>query len=285
MSHPLPLGFRAAGLHCGIKRDAGKLDLSLFISDAPAIAAGVFTTNRVCGAPVIVGRERVPADRVRAVLVNSGNANACTGEAGIADARNTTAAVATRLDCADHNVLPLSTGVIGRPLPTDRMLSSLPKLVATLAATPAGFTAAARGMMTTDTVPKQASRQFQIDGQTVTVAGAAKGAAMIAPNMATMLAVVMTDARLLPPQADALLRVAADKTFNRISVDGHTSTSDTVLLLANGAAEVDCTAGEAKTAFTNALDAVCSELAEAIINDAEGATHLIPRHRRWLADR
>lgn len=271
----LPPGFRAAGVHCGIKAGRERLDLSLFASDRPAVAAGVFTTNRVVGAPVTVCRERVPSGSARAVLINSGNANACTGEQGVLDAKASAKAVADLLGCREDGVLVCSTGVIGRPLPMQPLAAGIPRVFAELSAKPAALEAAARGMMTTDTVPKIATRRIEVEGAVVIVSGVAKGAAMIAPNMATMLSVVMTDARLTPPSADVLLRTAADRTFNRISVDGHTSTSDTVLLLANGASGVDATTGRTASAARQAIEAVCGELAEAIIRDAEGATHFV----------
>jgi len=270
---PLPAGFRAAGIHCGIKPDRDRLDLSLFASDRLATVSGVFTTNRVVGAPVTVCRERVPGDAARAVLINSGNANACTGEQGIRDAKAATKSVADRLGCDESAVLVCSTGVIGRHLPMPTLLAGVPKAVEALSDSSDGFESAARGMMTTDTVPKRSVRRIEVSGKTVTVSGAAKGAAMIAPNMATMLAVVMTDARLSTEVADSALRAAVDRSFNRISVDGHTSTSDTVLLLANGASDIDAASGPAADAVRRAIEEVCGDLARAIIRDAEGATH------------
>jgi glutamate N-acetyltransferase/amino-acid N-acetyltransferase len=278
----LPLGFRAAGIHCGIKSDPQKLDLALFASERPATAAGVFTRNRVVGAPVTLCRERVPSASARSVLINSGNANACTGQQGLDDARASARAVAEGLDCAETGILVCSTGVIGRPLPMHKLTPGIVEVTRRLEAAPAGFTAAAKAMMTTDTVPKQTSRRFEIDGRPVVVAGAAKGAAMIAPNMATMLAVVMTDVSLAPESADTMLRAAVERSFNRISIDGHMSTSDTVLLLANGAAGVEGSAGRGSDAFRAALAAVCSELAEAIVRDAEGATHFVSVEVRGL---
>lgn len=272
--HLLPAGFRAAGVHCGIKTDSQKLDLSLFASQTPAVTAGVFTLNRVCGAPITVCRERVPSANVQAVLVNSGNANACTGQKGIEDAKTSTALVARRLDCDSSSVLVLSTGIIGRLLPMDKITAGVPSLVERLSESRDAFTSAARGMMTTDTVPKQSMRRLNIDGKAVTVAGAAKGAAMIAPNMATMLAVVMTDAAISKADADSVLRASVERSFNRISIDGHTSTSDAVLLLANGASGVAMTGAHADLIRT-AIAEVCAELAEAIVRDAEGATHFV----------
>ncbi len=280
-SFSLPRGFRAAGHACGIKADPSTPDMSLFVSDVPCAAAGVFTQNRVVGAPVHVSRERVPGDSVRGVVINSGNANACTGERGLEDARWMTAEVAARLGCAAADVLVCSTGVIGHFLPREKLAAGLPVLVERLGTSDDSLAAAARGMMTTDTVPKLATRTVDIDGQPVTVTGVAKGAAMIAPNMATMLAVVMTDARLSGGEAAALLKDAVDVSFNCISVDQHTSTSDTVLLLANGEAcgDGEATAAENRVAvnrdFRKAVREVCTDLAQQIIRDAEGAAHFV----------
>ena len=269
---PLPLGFRTAGHACGIKSDPSKLDLSLFVSERASTAAGVFTQNRVVGAPVKVSRARVPSTSARAVVINSGCSNACTGERGVADAERMTALVAEQLGCAPTDVLVCSTGVIGHFLPMEKIAAGIPAANAKLDASPEAFHAAARAMMTTDTVPKQAMRQVTINGTQVTISGACKGAAMIAPNMATMLAVVMTDAQLSPEAASTLLRDAVTRSFNCISVDQHTSTSDTVLLLANGAAGTD--AGRSPE-FATALEDVCAELAQQIIRDAEGAGHFV----------
>ncbi len=272
----LPRGFRAAGHACGIKADPSTPDLSLFVSEVPCAAAGVFTQNRVVGAPVHVSRERVPGDSVRGVVINSGNANACTGERGLEDARWMTAEIAARLGCRAADVLVCSTGVIGHFLPREKLAAGLPMLVERLGTSEDSLATAARGMMTTDTVPKLSSRAVNVNGQTVTVTGAAKGAAMIAPNMATMLAVVMTDARLSGGETASLLKEAVDVSFNCISVDQHTSTSDTVLMLANGQA---CDEGEATAAenqdFREAVREVCTDLAQQIIRDAEGAAHFV----------
>ncbi len=276
----LPQGFSAAGVHCGIKGEA--LDLALFVSEAPCTAAGVFTQNRVCGAPVKVSRSRVPRSTARSVLINSGNANACTGERGLEDARWMTSLAADGLGCADEDVLVCSTGVIGHFLPRECLQSGIPKLVGELQQSPAAFANAARGMMTTDTFSKQAMRTAELSGKTVRVSGAAKGAAMIGPNMATMLAVVMTDAQLTPEQADAMLRHSVQRSFNCISVEGHTSTSDSVLLMANGAAANGPLEEEDQKTLQQMLDEVAEELAMAIIRDAEGADHIITIDVRGL---
>ena len=278
MSLPLTQGFRAAGLHCGIKKDPANFDLALFVSDLPATSAGVFTQNRVCGAPVKVSRERIRRTTSRAVVINSGNSNACTGDQGIADAKWMTGLVAEQLQCAAEDVCVCSTGVIGRFLPKDKLAVGIPLIVPRLAASDDAFERAARGIMTTDTCVKMATRAVRIQGQTVRISGCSKGAAMIGPNMATMLCVIMTDAALTVPEADHMLRHAVDRSFNSISVEGHTSTSDTVILLANGAA-FGTTSSPLSTAdaalFQQALDEVAADLAMAIISDAEGATHII----------
>lgn len=281
----LPKGFRAAGVHCGIKADPGVLDLSLFVSDVPAAAAGVFTQNLVCGAPVKVSRERVPRGTARGVVINSGNANACTGERGNEDARWMTGQAAAALGCAADDVLVCSTGVIGRFLPREKLAAGIPQAVRQLQPSAESFLAAARGIMTTDTVPKQSQRTSTLAGRPTTVSGCAKGAAMIGPNMATMLSVVMTDAALAPAEADRLLRHGVDRSFNCISVEGHTSTSDTVILLANGAAGTGRLGASDLEQLQQQVDEVTADLARAIINDAEGATHVITLDVRGLRTR
>jgi glutamate N-acetyltransferase/amino-acid N-acetyltransferase len=274
-SIPLPTGFLAAGVGCGIKSDPSKLDLALLVADRPSTAVGVFTTNLVCGAPVKVSRSRVPRETARAVVINSGNANACTGARGDEDARWMTAEVASRLDCSSDDVLVCSTGVIGRFLPREKLANGIPLAASRLAASAASFRDAATAMMTTDTFPKLATRSARAGGIELRVSGVAKGAAMIAPNMATMLAVLMTDARLDPRQADSILRHAVERSFNSISVDGHMSTSDTVLLLAaNAQRSTPLAAGDLAT-VQQMVDEVAAELAQAIIRDAEGADHFI----------
>ena len=282
---PLPAGFRAAGVYCGIKQDAALLDLSLFVSDQPAVAAGVFTTNLVHGAPVKVSRSRLPRATVRGVIMNSGNSNACTGEQGIEDARWMTAEVAAQLGCPADDILVCSTGVIGRFLPRDKIQAGIPVVVQALEAGPVGFLHAAQGIMTTDTFPKQSTRTGEIGGAMVRVSGVAKGAAMIAPNMATMLSVILTDAKLLPADAQALLKHAVDRSFNCISVDGHMSTSDTVLLLASGAATHEPLSAHNRTRFQQLLNEVTMELAQDIISDGEGAGHEITIDVRGLRTR
>ena len=270
----LPSGFRTAGVACGIKDDPTTLDLALFVADGPVAAAGVFTANRVCGAPVKVSRERVPGEDVRAVVINSGNANACTGARGIADAKTMTEVVAREIDCDPEAVLVCSTGVIGHYLPLELITSGIPRVASSLSDSPEAFHAAARAMMTTDTVAKQSVHEATLAEGACRVSGAAKGAAMIGPNMGTMLAVVMTDAVMTPGQVDTVLRTAVDASFNSISVEGHTSTSDTVLLLSGGTGPVVGGDGDLE-AVAAAVASVCRDLARAIVADAEGADHLV----------
>jgi len=277
----LPVGFKAAGIACGIKADPSTLDVALFVADAPVAAAGVFTLNRVCGAPVKVSRDRVPSACVRAVVINSGNANACTGSRGIEDAETMAGWVARRLDCAPESVLVCSTGVIGHYLPMDLIDGGIGAAVEVLGDSAESFELAARAMMTTDTVVKQSVHEASLSAGVCRVSGAAKGAAMIGPNMATMLAVVMTDASLSAEEADGVLRRAVDASFNSISVEGHTSTSDTVLLLAGGSGpSID--REDDLEAISEAVTAVCQDLARAIVADAEGAEHLVQIDVRGL---
>ena len=266
-------GFHAAAVACGLKA-AGALDLALISSATPCAAAGVFTTNRVQAAPVLYDRERLAGDpaRIRAVIANSGCANACTGPGGLADTRAMAAGVAKGLGCKAGQVLVLSTGVIGRRLDMARVERGI-GLLAAGEAEP-GATAAARAIMTTDTRPKVAGADLEIGGRPIAIRGFAKGAGMIHPDLATMLAVVTTDAGIAAVPLQAALESAARRSFNRISVDGDMSTNDTVLLLASGSAgEVAGAAG--LEAFTAALTACCASLARQIARDGEGATRLV----------
>lgn len=273
----LPLGFAVSAVKCGVKPGSNKLDLALFVSEAPASAAGVFTTNLVCGAPVKVSRSRLPRSSARAVVINSGNANACTGEQGDRDAERMTALVAQHIGCDPADVLVCSTGVIGRLMPMDRIESGIAAASGKLSSTPDAFLLAAQAMMTTDTVPKQSTRQLTLEGKTVRVTGVCKGAAMIAPNMATMLCVIMTDAAISSSNAQSILTAAVRDSFNCISVDGHESTSDSVILLANGASGIEFSRLRLadQTALAEAIQSVAQDLAMAIIQDAEGAHHFV----------
>lgn len=265
----LPLGFQFAGTYAGIKKNASKRDMALIVSDRDATAVGMFTTNRVCAAPVQVCRGRVPSATARGVIVNSGNANACTGEQGVRDAEEMTSLAAAKLGIAPKQLLVCSTGVIGRPLPMEKIRAGIDQLTPTLGSTSASFEAAALGILTTDTRIKTAHRQIEVSGTSVTVAGFAKGAAMIGPNMATMLAFVLTDAVAAPTQLRPILKDAVDASFHSISVEGHTSTNDTVLLFANGASGQTPPAD----ALAEAIQDVAIDLAVQIVDDAEECTH------------
>lgn len=272
----LPKGYTTGGVYSGVKEDTSKLDLSLLVSDRPAVAVGVYTQNLVKAAPVLLDRERTPGDSLRAIVTNSGVANACTGEQGMADARRMAELVAESLEgVAAEQVLVMSTGVIGHHLPMDKITAGIPAVAADLGADAAAVERSARAIMTTDTVPKVRSRTIEIGGREVTLTGVAKGAAMIGPNMATMLATVLTDAPISPADAQAALADAVDESFHCISVDGHTSTNDTVLLMANGAAGGEPLAGKELAHFRATLVEVCEDLAVAIPADGEGADHLI----------
>jgi glutamate N-acetyltransferase/amino-acid N-acetyltransferase len=272
----LPRGFSLAATHCGIRKK--QLDLGVIVAEAPAHAAGMFTRNRVKAAPVLVSRAHLAASkgRVRAVVVNSGNANCATGAAGTQAARQTAATLAHQLRCPAEHVLVCSTGVIGVPLPAERIHRALPALIAGREAKGETFDQFARAILTTDTRPKQAQATCRIGGQTVRLVGCAKGAGMIHPNMATMLAFILTDAAASPVMLRQALRQAVDCTFNAISVDGDTSTNDTVLLLASGASGAALRAGSGdEKRFSLALEKVCRKLALAIVADGEGAGHVV----------
>jgi glutamate N-acetyltransferase/amino-acid N-acetyltransferase len=272
---PLPRGWRMAAVHAGIKRNATREDVTLVASDRPATGAGVYTTNLVYAAPVALDRSRTPGDGFRGVVINSGNANACTGARGLDDAR-TMAALAGRAIGVDGDaMLVLSTGIIGEFLPMATVERGIEAAAAALASDEKATLTAARGMMTTDTRPKMAGAALDADGTTCTLFGMAKGAAMIGPKLATMLGVIITDAAVAPADAQRLLAAAAEETFNCVSVDGHMSTNDTVLLLANGAAGGPTLSGPALEAFGQRLHAVCEFLAREMADDGEGATHVM----------
>ncbi len=269
----LAAGFNASATACGLK-PSGNLDLGLVWSDAPCTAAGVFTTNRVQAAPVVLCRETLAAagSRMRGVLYNSGCANAVTGERGLEDARRMRSLGAQAVGAADDEMLVLSTGVIGRFLDLEKLAAGVAALRSTSALRTPGD--AARAILTTDTRAKLAEAEATLGSGRVRVSGFAKGAGMIHPNMATMLAVVTTDARIEHTRLDRCLRAAVARSFNRISVDGDMSTNDTVLVLASGAAHASVDdSGEA--AFTAALTQVCASLARQIARDGEGATRLV----------
>jgi glutamate N-acetyltransferase/amino-acid N-acetyltransferase len=266
-------GLRFAAASVGVRvsahRDAAAPDLGLLDAGRPVVAAIVTTTNRVKAAPCLVGIEHVADGRARAVVVNSGNANACTGPQGLVDARTTAKAVADALECDASDVVPMSTGVIGVPLPVERLVAGVPALAVALRSGPEASGALARAMMTTDSRPKELALRVSTEGSSAVVAGVAKGAGMIEPAMATMLSVIVTDADLDASEADAVLRAAVDRTFNRISVDSCGSTNDTVVLLATG------TAGRLDpSAVAAGVEQVAAELAHLIVSDGEGVTRI-----------
>jgi glutamate N-acetyltransferase/amino-acid N-acetyltransferase len=263
-------GYRFAGIHCGIRPDPNRLDLALIVSDTPASAAGVFTQNRVCAAPVQVCRERVPTGKARGVVICSGNANACTGKQGLQDAKRMAAVTAEAIGCKPKQMLVCSTGVIGRPLPMKQIEPGIARAAEALQADRAGLDKAARAIITTDTKIKVYTHEA--DGATITAF--AKGAAMIGPNLATMLAFVLTDADVASDDLAKLGRRAVQESFNCISVEGHTSTNDTVLFFANGTGKKLRRSGELAH-FGEHLHAACSSLAQQIAADAEGASHLV----------
>ena len=271
----IPAGFQFAGVACGIKSDAQAKDLMLLTSERDCTAAGVFTRNKTCGAPVQVSRERVPSKSVRALIINSGNANACTAEQGLSDAKEMTSLVAKELAVEPEAVLICSTGLIGQTLPMQKIRDGILHVVSSLGNRPEHLEEAASAIMTTDTYPKIVSRTVHLQAGVVLVTGIAKGAAMIAPNMATMLACITTDLQMETETCDETLRIAVNQSFNRISVEGHTSTSGTVFLLANGASGIPLQSRSDVTIFQAALDEVCLELAHLIIRDAEGAEHFV----------
>jgi len=278
----LPRGFRFASASAGLKKrgHTGTLDVALIVSDPAASAAAVFTQNLVQAPPVVLSREhvRASAGAMRAVIVNSGNANCSVGPGGMAASRATAERVAELLGCSTQQVVVCSTGVIGVPLPVERILKAAPTLAESLASSPRAFEGLSRAIMTTDTRPKRAFASARIDGKMVRVAGCAKGAGMIHPNMATMLSFVVTDAAIEPGALDCALREVVSRTFNCITVDGDSSTNDTLLVLANGASgakKIAETSGAEYAEFVAALEKVCKSLAIGIVEDGEGATHLV----------
>ena len=275
MTVPLPSGFRFAGVHGGIKRDAAEPDVVLIVTDQPATAAGVYTQNLVYAAPVALDWSRTPGAGFRAIVANSGNANACTGARGVRDAEEMARLTAAACGAAEEEVLVLSTGIIGEFLPMDRVAAGITAAAARLAGDEAAFLAAARGIMTTDKCEKTARRTVRIAGREHRIAGLAKGAGMIGPRMATLFGIFLTDAPLAPTAAQSLLVRVVDESFNCISVEGHMSTNDTVLLLANGTAGGPPLTGEDLASFEEALRTLAVELATKIPADGEGATHLI----------
>jgi glutamate N-acetyltransferase / amino-acid N-acetyltransferase len=278
----LPRGFQFGATKAGLKK-SGRTDFALIVADAPASAAAAFTSNRVTAAPVIIGREhlRTTGGLVRVVAINAGNANCAAGEAGLAAARATCAAAAEVFACQAEEVFPSSTGIIGVPLPVEKLVAVLPALGASLNSEFDHFQQVAQAILTTDKVEKTAFHRFEVeqqDGSTreVRVAGVCKGSGMIHPQLvphATMLVYLMTDASVEPGDLQAYLNQAIELSFNRISVDGDTSTNDTVLLLASGASGVSI--GREYAPFATALGQVCKSLAQQVVADGEGITHVV----------
>ena len=278
----IPRGFRFAAGKAGLKA-SGRPDFALIVADALASAAAAFTANRVVAAPIIIDREHLSATggRMRIVAINAGNANCAAGQAGLDAARATCAAAAKILGCRAEEVFPSSTGIIGVPLPAEKLAAALPDLAATLGPDASHFYDAARAILTTDTVEKVAFARLEVAGgdgiaQEVRVAAFGKGSGMIHPQLvphATMLVYVMTDAAIEPADLNAYLRPAVEVSFNRISVDGDTSTNDTVLLLASGASEAGIGAND--PAFASALTEVCTSLARQVVADGEGLSHVV----------
>jgi glutamate N-acetyltransferase / amino-acid N-acetyltransferase len=286
----VPRGFRFAAVRAGLKA-SGKPDLACAVADHPATAAAMFTSNKVIAAPLIVGQRHLERNqhRLRVALINAGNANCATGEAGIAAAQQCCTRAGEIFACDPHSVFPSSTGKIGVLLPAEKISAALPALHAALGSSAAHMQQMADAIMTTDTRPKIAVTDFEVEGTTVRVAGIAKGAGMIHPQLvaphATMLVYLFTDAVLEPAVAGDLLHHAVESTFNRISIDGDTSTNDTVLLLASGATGIAIrghnhetartVADQRTTSFSTALEQVCLSLAKQIVEDGEGIQHVV----------
>ncbi len=268
-----PKGFLAAGLHCGVKK-SGKSDLALLACPTGAKAAAVFTTNKVVSAAVQVCKKHVKSASISAVVVNSGNANTCTGKRGLANAVKMCAETAKQIEIDPHNVLIASTGIIGEHLPIKKITAGISKAAAKLSASSKAGLYFAEAIMTTDTKPKQAVRRFEISSAKVTIAGAVKGAGMIAPNMATTLCFITTDAAITKPLLAKALKAAIGNSLNRLTVDGHQSTNDTAIILASGLAGNRPIVSQYPRykRFANALAEVCDDLARQMAFDAEGAT-------------
>jgi glutamate N-acetyltransferase/amino-acid N-acetyltransferase len=272
MANDIVQGFKASAVAAGIKKDGG-LDMALIVSEIGAAAAGVFTTNRVKAAPVILSQENIRKGRVRAIIANSGNANACTGKVGLDNAHREAEWVARELGINPDEVLVASTGVIGTPLPMERIERIIPDLAKRLI--PEGLPDAAKAIMTTDSFSKISRFQGEAGGRPYQIFGIAKGAGMIMPNMATMLCFVLSDIRIDPADLSKSVSSSVKTTFNRISVDGDTSTNDTVLVMANGmAGNGELTSGDYET-FQKGLTHVMDELATMIVRDGEGATKVV----------
>jgi len=272
----VPAGFRFAATRAGIKA-SGNPDLALIEAPNGATAAAVFTKNLVVAAPVIVGREHIAksSKSIRAVLVNSGNANCATGKPGVKTAEKSCEELARAIGAKARQIIPSSTGVIGVPLPVDKLINALPKLLTTRGSSSDDAMSFARAIMTTDTCPKTANRELIMKGTKATILGICKGAGMIHPNMATMLCYIVTDIKGSPDQLSRALKSAVDRTFNRISIDGDTSTNDTVCLLASGVSGLDLSNSRVWDEFLKALQEICASLAAQVVTDGEGVKHVV----------
>ncbi|MCR4319251.1 MAG: bifunctional glutamate N-acetyltransferase/amino-acid acetyltransferase ArgJ [Candidatus Brocadiaceae bacterium] len=271
-----PKGFLTGTTYCGIKTIKDSLDLGIIFSEHPATGAALFTTNQIYAAPVKLSRKVAQKGRIRAFVINSGNANACTGEQGYKDAEEMVRIAAKCLKISEDEILVASTGIIGRPLPMDKITAGIKAAAASLGNTPAHGNDIARTIMTTDTKQKDIAVRLRINNKDVIVGGITKGAGMIAPNLATMLCFLTTDVSMPSPLLHECLRNAVESSFNRITIDGHMSTNDTIAIMANGASRVNITSkGPELQIFQEGLNYVTSYLAKAIVKDGEGATKFI----------
>jgi glutamate N-acetyltransferase/amino-acid N-acetyltransferase len=273
----IPRGFRFGAVKTGLKK-SGRTDFALIVADQPASAASAFTANRVIAAPLIVDKQHLSASsgKVRVIAINAGNANCAAGQAGLEAAHATCAAAASQFNCKPEEVFPSSTGIIGVPLPAEKLIAALPALAARLGSESDHCTEVAQAILTTDLVEKTAFARLYVDGKEVRIAALCKGSGMIHPQLvphATMLVYVLTDAAVEPAQLQTYLNNSIEVSFNRISVDGDTSTNDTVLLLASGASGATVSANNA--VFAAALEQVCTSLARQIVADGEGVTHVV----------
>lgn len=265
-------GFLATGIYAGIKK-IEKKDLSLIFSERPCTAAGLFTKNEVKGAPVIISQRNIKKGSGQAIIANSGNSNACTGKQGIKDAEEMAALTAKALNIKSNLVYVASTGIIGEPMPMEKIRNGIADAASKLSNE--GGRDAAEAIMTTDIFLKEKAVQIDVGGKAITIAGIAKGSGMIYPNMATMLSFIATDAKIASKDLKAALKIAVDKSFNMTTVDGDMSTSDMVICLANGVSGVSITKGKSYKTFQEGLSYVCTELAKMIVKDGEGATKFV----------
>lgn len=273
----LPLGFQFAGISCGLKASE-LLDLALITTDAPSVLAGVYTQNVVRAASIDWNRDLTPSDSFRALIINSGNANACTGEQGKSDNEQIAVRLAEQMDIRPTQVSVLSTGVIGHLLPMEKLGQGIQNIVSRQSNNRTDFDLAAKAILTTDKGPKTMETSFSLGDEEIRIAGIAKGAGMIGPNMATMLAVIMCDAVISPSDAQRILLSSANQSFNRISVEGHTSTNDALLLICSGQSGTQVHTESDLEIFQSEITKSCIELAKKIPSDGEGASHLICIH-------